>query len=64
MPKLESRCSSTAAFPYSDPSLTGIGTNSISGVRCQVVADPNSYAHNFYNNFNTIDVERAQNLRG
>ena len=27
-------CSSTAAFPYSDPSLTGIGNNNISGVRC------------------------------
>src|SRR5262249_19116694 len=46
-------CSSTAAFPYSDPSLTGIGTNSISGVRCQVVADPQKYSHDFYNNFNT-----------
>ena len=46
-------CSSTAAFPYSDPSLTGIGTNSISGVRCQVVTDPQKYAHDFYNNFNT-----------
>ena len=46
-------CSSTAAFPYSDPSLTGIGTNSISGVRCEVMADPQKYAHDFYNNFNT-----------
>src|SRR5262249_23694553 len=46
-------CSSTAAFPYSDPSLTGIGTNSISGVRCQVVANPKDFSQNFYNNFNT-----------
>jgi hypothetical protein len=46
-------CSSTAAFPYSDPSLTGIGTNSISGVRCEVVANPQNYNHDFYNNFNT-----------
>ncbi len=53
-------CSSTAAFPYSDPSLTGIGTNSISGVRCQVVADPNKYAHDFYNNFNTAAFSLAQ----
>jgi hypothetical protein len=53
-------CSSTAAFPYSDPSLTGIGTNSISGVRCQVVADPNRYAHDFYNNFNTAAFALAQ----
>jgi len=46
-------CSSTAAFPYSDPSLTGIGTNSISGVRCQEVANPASFTQSFYNNFNT-----------
>ena len=46
-------CSSTAAFPYSDPSLTGIGTNSISGVRCQVVGDPQQFRQDFYNNFNT-----------
>lgn len=46
-------CSSTAAFPASDPSLTGIGTNNISGVRCYQIADPNHYSHDFYNNFNT-----------
>ncbi len=46
-------CSSTAPFPFSDPSLTGIGTNSISGVRCQVVADPRNFTRDFYNNFNT-----------
>jgi len=46
-------CSSTAAFPYSDPSLTGIGTNNLSGVRCQVIADPKNFSQNFYNNFNT-----------
>jgi hypothetical protein len=46
-------CSSTAAFPFSDPSLTGIGNNSISGVRCQVVADRQTYTQDFYNNFNT-----------
>ncbi|HEY2014087.1 MAG TPA: Plug domain-containing protein, partial [Bryobacteraceae bacterium] len=46
-------CSSTAAFPYSDPSLTGIGTNSISGVRCYEVADPKNFSQNFNNNFNT-----------
>jgi hypothetical protein len=46
-------CSSTAAFPASDPSLTGIGSNNITGVRCYQIADPNSFSHNFYNNFNT-----------
>src|SRR5262249_562823 len=46
-------CSSTAAFPYSDPSLTGIGSNSISGVRCGVVADPQNFTQDFYHNFNT-----------
>ena len=46
-------CSSTAAFPASDPSLTGIGTNSISGVRCYEVQDPKSFTHDFYHNFNT-----------
>ena len=45
-------CSSTAPFPLSDPSETGVGTNSITGVRCEEVANPNSYSHNFYNNFN------------
>jgi hypothetical protein len=52
-------CSSTAAFPASDPSLTGIGTNSISGVRCEVVADPKNYSQNFYNNFNTAGFALA-----
>jgi len=46
-------CSSTAAFPFSDPSLTGIGSNSISGVRCQVTADPKDFTQDFYHNFNT-----------
>jgi hypothetical protein len=46
-------CSSTAAFPYSDPSLTGIGTNSISGVRCYEVANPRDYTQDFFHNFNT-----------
>jgi len=46
-------CSSTAPFPASDPSLTGVGSNSISGVRCQEVANPNTYTHDFFHNFNT-----------
>jgi len=53
-------CSSTAAFPYNDPSLTGVpaitqtpSTTSILGYRCQEVADPQKYTQNFYNNFNT-----------
>ena len=46
-------CSSTAAFPASDPSLTGIGNNNLAGVRCEVVANPQSVSHDFYNNFNT-----------
>jgi hypothetical protein len=46
-------CSSTAAFPASDPSLTGIGSNSITGVRCEVTADPKNVSQNFFNNFNT-----------
>lgn len=53
-------CSSTAAFPYNDPSLTGLAaitqtpsTTSILGYRCQEVADPSKYTHDFYNNFNT-----------
>ena len=46
-------CSSTAAFPYSDPGLTGTGNNSISGVRCAVVADRKAFAQDFYHNFNT-----------
>jgi hypothetical protein len=46
-------CSSTAAFPYSDPSLTGIGTNNISGVRCYEMANTNSFTQDFYHNFNT-----------
>ena len=46
-------CSSTAAFPYSDPSETGVGTNSITGVRCEVTGNLNATGQNFYNNFNT-----------
>ena len=45
-------CSSTAPFPLSDPSLTGVGNNSITGVRCEVVANPNAFTRDFYNNFN------------
>jgi hypothetical protein len=40
-------CSSTAGYPYNDPSLTG------GGARCQQVADPKDFTHDFYNNFNT-----------
>jgi hypothetical protein len=46
-------CSSTAAFPYSDPGLTGTGNNSISGVRCEVVGDRKAFTQDFYHNFNT-----------
>jgi hypothetical protein len=40
-------CSSTAAFPASDPSMSG------GGARCKMVADPKAFTHDFYNNFNT-----------
>ena len=40
-------CSSTAGFPYSDPTLSGLTA------RCQEVADPRAYTHSFYSNFNT-----------
>jgi hypothetical protein len=53
-------CSSTAAFPYSDPSLTGIGTNSISGVRCAVAGDRKDFTRDFYHNFNTAAFGLAQ----
>ena len=39
-------CGSTAGFPFSDPSLTGGGS------RCQMVADPQSFTHDFDHNFN------------
>jgi hypothetical protein len=39
-------CTSTLAFPLNDPTESG-GT-----ARCQEVANPNSFTHNFYNNFN------------
>jgi hypothetical protein len=52
-------CSSTAAFPYSDPSETGVGTNSISGVRCEITGNINAVSKSFFNNFNTSAVSLA-----
>ncbi|HUB32035.1 MAG TPA: carboxypeptidase regulatory-like domain-containing protein [Bryobacteraceae bacterium] len=52
-------CSSTAAFPYSDPAETGTGfgtsasTLANGGVRCEVTGNPNAVSKNFYNQFNT-----------
>jgi hypothetical protein len=46
-------CSSSAAFPFNDPSLTGVGTNSITGVRCQEIANPQNFTQSFFSNFNT-----------
>ena len=40
-------CSSTAGFPYNDPTETG------QSARCQEVADPRAFTHSFYSNFNT-----------
>ncbi len=40
-------CSTTAAFPANDPSLTGMTA------RCQQTADPRAYTQSFYTNFNT-----------
>jgi len=51
-------CSSLSAGPAnSDPSLSGVGAYTAAanpgGARCQVVADPNNFKKDFYNNFNT-----------
>ena len=46
-------CSSTAGFPFSDPTLTG------QAARCQEVADPRAFTHSFYNNFNTAAFAMA-----
>jgi outer membrane receptor protein involved in Fe transport len=40
-------CTSTAAFPISDPTQTG------QTARCQEVADPRNFTQSFYSNFNT-----------
>ncbi len=50
---LNPTCSSTAAFPFSDPSLTGVGSGNIAGVRCQAVANPQNFTQSFNSNFNT-----------
>jgi hypothetical protein len=53
-------CSSSAAFPFNDPSLTGVGaitqtpsTTTILGYRCQEVTNPQNFTQSFYSNFNT-----------
>src|SRR5206468_2961717 len=53
-------CSSSAAFPFNDPSLTGVGaigqtpsTTTVVGYRCQEVANPQNFTQGFYSNFNT-----------
>ena len=45
-------CSSTAAFPFSDPTLTG-EAGTAQAARCQEIANPASFSQSFYNNFNT-----------
>lgn len=50
-------CSSTAAFPTSDPTLTGVTVNTTtpaaSAVRCEVSGDPRSgFTQDFNHNFN------------
>ena len=46
-------CSSTAAFPANDPTLTGLAA------RCQEVADPRAFTQGFYSNFNTAAFAMA-----
>jgi hypothetical protein len=56
-------CSSSAAFPYSDPTETGASAMTINssgvssgvsgGYRCDVTGNPKAFTQNFYNNFNT-----------
>jgi hypothetical protein len=47
--------SSSAGAANSDPSLSGMGAfpSNQGGARCQAVADPKSFTHSFYSNFNT-----------
>jgi len=40
-------CTSTAAFPYSDPTLSG------GAARCEAIGNPNDFTHSFFSNFNT-----------
>lgn len=56
---LNPTCSSTGAFPFNDPSLTGVGTSSITGVRCQEVANPQAFTQGFNSNFNTAAFNLA-----
>src|SRR5262249_38304822 len=50
-------CTSTAAFPTSDPTLpeaSAITSSAVSGAyRCGVNGDPKAFTQNFFNNFNT-----------
>jgi hypothetical protein len=46
-------CSSTAAFPANDPTLTGMTA------RCQEISDPRAFTQNFYSNFNTAAFAMA-----
>ncbi len=46
-------CSSTAGFPFNDPTLTG------QTARCQEVADPRAFTQGFYSNFNTAAFAMA-----
>jgi hypothetical protein len=46
-------CSSTAAFPVNDPTLTG------QAARCQEIADPRAFTQDFYHNFNTAAFSMA-----
>jgi hypothetical protein len=46
-------CTSTAAFPASDPTQTG------QTARCQEVADPRAFTQSFYSNFNTAAFAMA-----
>jgi outer membrane receptor protein involved in Fe transport len=46
-------CSSTAAFPVNDPTLTG------QAARCQEIANPGNFTQSFYSNFNAAAFAMA-----
>jgi hypothetical protein len=50
-------CSSTAAFPFNDPTLTG--QTGPGQTRCQEVADPRAFTQSFYSNFNAAAFAMA-----
>jgi hypothetical protein len=50
-------CSTTAAFPANDPTLTGL--TGATAARCQEIADPRAFTQSFYTNFNTAAFAMA-----